>query len=228
MKKRTLVLLFALFATSLYAARPVQHVEVPFNVGIGPTLFWLPGIAGREFHTGFNLSLYGVITPQALENNKEKIPLKYRRYLNTMREIHLAPLWMILVPQYVIVSPASLGEDDAVYGAIWSLLSVGPEFISKRRYILEGKFSPTISFLHVDSDDNEDSENLLGIGCTLSLVYTYEISDHVLISVSYAHLLQLPLSINSYKPNDATSEHWIQGGALSLTLNIRFGMEQKL
>ena len=128
----------------------------------------------------------------------------------------------------MIVSPASLGEDDAVYGAIWSLLSVGPEFISKRRYILEGKFSPTISFLHVDSDDNEDTENLLGIGCTLSLVYTYEISDHVLISVSYAHLLQLPLSINSYKPNDATSEHWIQGGALSLTLNIRFGMEQKL
>ena len=228
MKKWTFLLFFTAFCASLYAARPVQRVEVPFNIGVGPTMFWIPGVAGREFHPGFNLSLYGVITPQTLNDNKEKIPLKYRRYLNTMREIHLAPMWMMLIPQYVIVSPAALGEDDALYGAIWSLLSVGPEFISKRNYVLEGKFSPTVSFLHVDSDDNEETENLVGLGCTISLVYTYAITDNVLLSFSYAHLLQLPLSINSYTPTDATSEHWIQGGALSLTLNIRFGVEQKL
>lgn len=228
MKKWIVILFLTAFAATLYAARPVTHVEVPFNAGIGPTAFWIPGVAGREFHTGFNLNLYGVITPQTLEANKEKIPIKYRRYLNTMREVHVAPMWMILIPQYVIVSPAALGEDDALYGAIWSLLSVGPEFISKRYYVVEGKFSPTVSYLHVDSDDNEDTENLVGVGCMLSLALTYTFTDNFLVTFSYAHLLQLPLSINSYKPTDATSEHWIQAGALSLTLHFRFGMSQKL
>ncbi len=228
MKKWIAFLFLGLIFAPLHAARPVNRVEVPFNLGIGPTGFWIPGVAGREFHTGFNLAAYGVITPQTLAENKEKIPIRYRRYLNTMREVHLAPMWMILVPQYVIVSPASLGEDDALYGAIWSLLSVGPEFISKRHYVLEGKFSPTVSYLHVASDDNDDTENLLGIGCMLSLVFTYAITDNFLFSASYGHLLQLPLGITEYKPQDKTAEHWIQAGALSLTLHFRFGMEQKL
>lgn len=228
MKKWISILFLTLFSASLYAARPVNRVEVPFNMGIGPTLFWIPGVAGREFHTGFNLAAYGVVTPQTLADNKDKIPLKYRRYLNTMREVHLAPLWMILIPQYVIVSPAALGDDDALYGAIWSLLSVGPEFVSRRYMVLEGKFSPTVSYLHVDSDDNERTENLVGVGCMLSLVLTYTVSENFLFTVSYGHLLQLPLSINEYKPLDRTSEKWIQAGVLSLTLNFRFGMSQKL
>lgn len=228
MKKIISLFFLTAFSVSLYAARPVTHVEVPFNAGIGPTLFWIPGVASREFHTGFNLAPYGVITPQTLQDNKEKIPLKYRRYLNTMREVHLAPLWMILIPQYVIVSPAALGSDDALYGAVWSLLSVGPEFISKRYMVLEGKFSPTVSYLHVDSDDNEQTENLVGIGCMLSLALTYTITENFLLSFSYGHLLQLPLGINEYKPLDKTAEKWIQAGVLSVTLNFRFGMSQKL
>lgn len=228
MKKWFLVLFLTVFCTSLHAARPVTHVEVPFNIGLGPTAFWIPGVAGREFHTGFNLAQYGVITPKTLQDNKEKIPLKYRRYLNTMREIHLAPLWMILIPQYVIVSPKAIGDDDALYGAVWSLLSVGPEFISRRYMVLEGKFSPTITYLHVDSDDNEQAENLIGVGCMLSLAMTYTITDNFLFTVSYGHLLQLPLGITEYKPVNKTAEKWIQAGALSLTLHFRFGMDQKL
>ncbi len=228
MKRWFSLFFLTVFSASLYAARPVTHVEVPFNAGIGPTLFWIPGVASREFHTGFNLAPYGVVTPKTLQDNKEKIPLKYRRYLNTMREVHLAPLWMIFVPQYVIVSPAALGSDDAIYGAVWSLLSVGPEFVSKRYVVLEGKFSPTVSYLHIDSDDNEQTENLVGIGCMLSLALTYTITENFLLSFSYGHLLQLPLGISEYKPLDKTSEKWIQAGALSITLNFRFGMNQKL
>lgn len=228
MKRWFSLFFLTVFSASLYAARPVTHVEVPFNAGIGPTLFWIPGVAGREFHTGFNLAPYGVVTPKTLQDNKEKIPLKYRRYLNTMREVHLAPLWMIFVPQYVIVSPAALGSDDAIYGAVWSLLSVGPEFVSRRYVVLEGKFSPTVSYLHIDSDDNEQTENLVGIGCMLSLALTYTITENFLLSFSYGHLLQLPLAINEYKPLDKTSEKWIQAGVLSITLNFRFGMNQKL
>ena len=228
MKRWFSLFFLTVFSASLYAARPVTHVEVPFNAGIGPTLFWIPGVASREFHTGFNLAPYGVVTPKTLQDNKEKIPLKYRRYLNTMREVHLAPLWMIFVPQYVIVSPAALGSDDAIYGAVWSLLSVGPEFVSKRYVVLEGKFSPTVSYLHIDSDDNEQTENLVGIGCMLSLALTYTITENFLLSFSYGHLLQLPLGISEYKPLDKTSEKWIQAGVLSITLNFRFGMNQKL
>lgn len=228
MKRWFSLFFLTVFSASLYAARPVTHVEVPFNAGIGPTLFWIPGVASREFHTGFNLAPYGVVTPKTLQDNKEKIPLKYRRYLNTMREVHLAPLWMIFVPQYVIVSPAALGSDDAIYGAVWSLLSVGPEFVSKRYVVLEGKFSPTVSYLHIDSDDNEQTENLVGIGCMLSLALTYTITENFLLSFSYGHLLQLPLGISEYKPLDKTSKKWIQAGALSITLNFRFGMNQKL
>ena len=62
----------------------------------------------------------------------------------------------------------------------------------------------------------------------LSLALTYTITENFLLSFSYGHLLQLPLGINEYKPFDKTSEKWIQAGVLSVTLNFRFGMNQKL
>ncbi|MCK9181618.1 MAG: hypothetical protein M0P13_01890 [Fibrobacteraceae bacterium] len=228
MKKLTVPLLVAFFCLSAEATRPVTQFEVPMNIGIGPTLFWIPGVASREAHTGFNLAPYGVITPQTLEENKEKIPIKYRKYLNSMREIHVAPLWMILIPQYVIVSPSVLGSDDAVYGAIWSLLSIGPEFYSTRNFVLEGKASPTISYLYIDSDNNEDTENLIGLGAMFTLSATYAFSETTLLSLSYGHLLQLPLGINEYKPENKVAKHWYQAGALSLTLHIRIPTEQSL
>lgn len=205
-----------------------NEVEVPLNIGIGPALFWIPGIASREWHPGFTLAPYGVITPQALAHNKDKIPAKYRRYLNSMREIHVAPAWMILIPTYVIVSPGALGSDDAVYGAIWSLLSIGPDFITKRNFILEGKASPTISYLHVNSDDNKDKENLVGIGAMLHLSATYAIKPTFLMTLAYGHLFQLPLGITEYKPTDKASQHWFQAGTLSLTFHFRFITMQNL
>ena len=62
----------------------------------------------------------------------------------------------------------------------------------------------------------------------LSLAMTYTITDNFLFTVSYGHLLQLPLGITEYKPVNKTAEKWIQAGALSLTLHFRFGMDQKL
>jgi hypothetical protein len=221
MRKKLLTVFLLTFSTLSFAGRPQTEFEIPLNLGVGPSLFWIPGVASREAHTGFNLAPYGVITHQTFENNKDKIPVKYRKYLNSMREIHVAPAWMILIPSYIIVSPGVLGSDDAVYGALWSLLSIGPDFITTKSFILEGKASPTVSYLYINSNDNETAENLLGLGVMLNLAATYAFNDSFLLSLSYGHLFQLPLSINSYKPENKTSQHWIQAGVLSLTLHMR-------
>lgn len=216
------------FCTLSFAGRSQTEVEIPLNAGVGPSLFWIPGVASRETHPGFNLAPYGVITPKIFQNNKDKIPLKYRKHLDSMREIHVAPAWMILIPTYVIVSPGVLGSDDAVYGAIWSLLSIGSDFIASKSFILEGKAAPTVSYLYVNSNDNEDTEHLLGLGIMLTLSATYALSDSFLLSLSYGHLFQIPLSINDYKPKEKATQNWIQAGALSLTLHIRIPTIQKI
>ena len=228
MKKILCTTILLAFWTLSFAGRPQTEVEIPLNVGMGPCLFWIPGVASREAHLGFNLAPYGVITPSTFENNKDKIPPQYRKHLNSMREIHVAPAWMILIPTYVIVSPGVLGSDDAVYGAIWSLLSIGPDFITSKSFILEGKVAPTISYLYVNSNDNEDTEHLLGLGIMLTLSATYAFTDSFLLSLSYGHLFQIPLSINDYKPKDKTTQNWIQAGVLSLTLHIRIPTMQKI
>ena len=102
-------ILFLIILVSFSWSKEKQEVEIPINIGVGPAFFWIPGVVGRELHPGAKLDLYGVITPQVLKEHENKIPKKYKKFVDMESEMQVMPIWAALIPSYLIVSPGGGG-----------------------------------------------------------------------------------------------------------------------
>jgi len=227
-------LLLALLASFSWS-KEKQEVEVPINIGVGPAYFWIPGVAGRELHLGAKFDLYAVITPKILQEHQNKIPKKYKKYVNMEEEMHIIQLWMMLLPKYLIISP---GEKNSVYGGIWSFLSISEDILKSKRFESEFEFVlPTISYIYANAEKNDpNGQHLWGVGTMLRLANTIRFSDNFLATLAYGHNFNLPLQYlgfpppnNGYKEDRKdTRKQWTQTGILSLVLHFRFGVKQKI
>jgi len=230
---KTLILFLALLVSFSWS-KEKQEVEVPINIGVGPAFFWIPGVVGRELHPGAKLDLYAVITPKMLQEHENKIPSKYKKYVNMEEEMHITMLWMTLIPKYLIISP---GAESSIYGGLWSIIGLSGNFLKTN--LIELKWEavlPTISYLYTNAPKNApDTQHLLGIGAMLRLGNTIKFSENFLATLSYGHNFNLPLPAldpipnNTYKEEAKTAEQrWLQTGVLSLVFHFRFGVKQKI
>ncbi|MDR1759505.1 MAG: hypothetical protein LBR60_03150 [Fibrobacter sp.] len=227
--QKQVLFLFLLILVSLAGAVPREkiEIEIPLNVGVGPAFFWIPGVTGRVFHPGLQIEPYAVITPKVLQDNKEKIPMKYRKFLKTREDIHLAPLWMALIPNYIVISP---GSENAVYGGIWSLFSLSTNLWEASRAKIQGQLIlPTLSYLYTHSEENYPlTQHLFGVGAMLRLSANFKFSENFLATLAYAHDFKLPLPLNTYKTNENAKRDWIHTGILSLVFHFRFPITQEI
>jgi len=225
--------LFLVILVSLSWAKEKQEVEVPINIGIGPAFFWIPGVVNRELHPAAKLDLYAVITPKMLHEHENKIPKKYKKYVNMDEEMHVSPLWMAIIPKYLIISPRA---ECSVYGGLWSFFGISGNFLKNKIIELEGELVlPTISYLYTNDKKNEpETQHLLGIGAMLRLANTIKFSEKFLTTLAYGHNFNLPLPPLDPIPNntytkEADKEHrWFQAGVLSLVFHYRFNIKQKI
>jgi len=224
---RVLVLFFIILVSFSWS-KEKQEVEVPINVGIGPAFFWIPGVVGRELHPGVKFDLYAVITPKILQEHENKIPKKYKKYVNMEEEMQVIPLWMALFPKYLIISP---GTKSSIYGGFWSFFGISGTFLKNNILELGGELVlPTISYLYTNAQKNApDTQHLLGIGAMLRLENTIKFSEKFLATLAYGHNFNIPLPSldpipnNTYKEEAKTSEkRWLQTGVLSLVFHFRF------
>jgi len=223
MQKRIFSLFFVILVSFSWSLAK-KEVEIPINVGVGPAVFWIPGVADRELHPGAQLELYAVLTPKILKENENKIPKKYRKYVNMEEEMHVAPLWMSLIPQYLIISPG----EEYIFGAIWSILGISIDFVKTQAINLKGEVTlPNITYLYAHSEKNDpESQHIVGAGAMLRLENTIRFSDNFLASLAYGHNFNLPF-YNTYKDGTKT-EHLLQTGVLSLVFHFRFNMKQSI
>jgi hypothetical protein len=221
-----ILVLFFVILVSFSWAKEKKEVEVPINIGIGPAYFWIPGIVGKELHPGVKFDLYAVITPKVLHEYENKIPKKYKKLVNMNEEMHVTPLWMSLIPKYLIINPAA---ENSIYGGIWSLLGISQMFLKNNFIELEAELVlPTISYLYTNAPKNDpDIQHLFGIGAMLRLENTIKFSEKFLTTLAYGHNFNLPLS-NTYKEEDKAEQRWLQAGVLSLVLHYRFNIKQKI
>jgi len=220
------ILLFVILVSFSWS-KEKKEVEVPINIGIGPALFWIPGVVGKELHPGAKIDLYAVITPKILHENENKIPKKYKKYVNMNEEMHITPHWMSLIPKYLIINPEA---ESSIYGGIWSILGISQTFLKNKFIEIEAELVlPTISYLYTNAPKNDpDTQHLLGIGAMLRLANTIKFSEKFLTTLAYGHNFNIPLS-NTYKEEDkATEQRWLQAGVLSLVLHYRFNIKQKI
>jgi len=217
--------LFFVILVSFSWAKEKKEFDVPINVGVGPAFFWIPGVMGKELHPGARLDLYAVITPKMLQENKDKIPKKYKKFVNTDEEMHVAPFWMAIIPKYLIINPQA---ENYIYGGLWSILGISSTFLKSKSVKLEGEFIlPTISYLYTNAQKNDpDIQHLLGIGAMLRLENTIKFNKNFLASLAYGHNLNIISS--SYKEEDTSERRWLQAGVLSLVFHYRFDVKQKI
>jgi len=222
-----LVLFFVILASFSWSMAK-QEVEVPINIGIGPTVFWIPGVVGRELHPGAKLDLYAVVTPKMLHEHENRIPKQYKKYVNLDKEMHLTQIWMVIIPKYLIISP---GAESSIYGGLWSFFGIADNFLDNNFIQLRWELDlPTISYIYTNATKNDpNTQHLLGMGTMLRLENTIKFSEKFLATLAYGHNFNFPLSPlnpfpnNTYKEESKTSEQrWFQTGVLSLVFHFRF------
>ncbi|MCL1956459.1 MAG: hypothetical protein FWF63_03970 [Fibromonadales bacterium] len=218
--------LFFVILVSFSWAKEKKEVEIPINIGIGPAYFWIPGVVGKDLHPGVKFDLYAVITPKILHEYEDKIPKKYKKFVNMDGEMHVSPLWMSLIPKYLIINPEA---ESSIYGGIWSILGMSHSFLKSKFIEIEVDLTlPTISYLYTNAPKNyPETQNLWGVGAMLRLENTIKFSEKFLTTLAYGHNFNLPLG-NAYKEEDKAEQRWIQAGVLSLVLHYRFTIKQKI
>jgi hypothetical protein len=212
-----------------------KEYEVPLNIGIGPALFWIPGIVGRELHPAVKFDVYAVLSPKILKENWDEIPMIYKQFANKETEMRIEPIFGMFLPKYVIVSP---GAKNSIYGGLWSILNITQNFLYYKNVELEGELTlPTITYLSASAEKNDPFEqSLFGIGAMLKLASTVKFSEKFLAKLTYGHIFNasLPtignLKSNTYREKDKSEEQrWFQAGVLSLVFNFRFiNIKQKI
>ena len=230
---KTLLLFLAILVCFSWS-KEKQDVEVPINIGVGPAFFWIPGVVGRDLHPGAKFDLYAVITPKLLHEHQNKIPKKYKKYVNMDEEMHITMRWMTLIPKYLIISP---GAEGSIYGGLWSIIGLSEHFLKNNLIELNGEVVlPTISYLYTNAPKNApQTQHLLGIGGMLRLGNTIKFSENFLATLAYGHNFNLPLPALSPLPNNTYKEEakideqrWFQAGVLSLVFHFRFNIKQKI
>ncbi|MCL2261078.1 MAG: hypothetical protein FWC15_06975 [Fibromonadales bacterium] len=206
-----------------WAQKAKKEIEIPINIGIGPAFFWIPGVVDRELHTGAQLNLYAVLTPKILQENQNKIPKQYKKYVNLENEMHISPIWMTLIPEYLVISP---GEDNSIYGAFWPIIGVSMDFVKTERIELKAVLTPTISYLYAFEDKEPDSQHIVGAGLFLRLANTIRFSDNFLTTLAYGH--DFAVVLNERLLHSITKDHFFHAGVLSLVFHFRFGVMQKI
>ncbi|MEZ4742585.1 MAG: hypothetical protein R3B45_09080 [Bdellovibrionota bacterium] len=115
-----LVGLFYLPSINLYAV-----TEVPINLGIGPSKFYVPEKLGRDDtkpFSGFRLHIKAVVNKALLEKNKRKIPEKFRKSLQKVEEVRVG---FILIPESIMLGWRTVPGGPEIWGATWKPLSLG-------------------------------------------------------------------------------------------------------
>jgi len=229
---KILILLLVLLV-SLSWSKEKQKVEVPINIGVGPAFFWIPGVVGRELHSGTKFDFYEILTSKMQKENENKTPKKYKKFENKKEEIHFSPLWMSFIPKYLIISP---GAENSIYGGIWSFLSIEETIFDNKFIKLDAEVVlPTISYLYTNAQKNApNTQHLLGIGAMLRYNNTIRFNEKFLATLAYGHNFNLPLFTigpipnNTYKEaNTSERQQWFQTGVLSLVFHFRFNTKQK-
>jgi hypothetical protein len=146
-----------------------------------------------------------------LQENENKIPKQYKKYVNMEKEMHITQIWMMIIPEYLVISP---GEQGSIYGGIWSGISITHGFVDNKIIELQAKLTlPTITYLYAN-------EHIAGLGTMLRLENTIKFSEKFLTTLAYGHNFNISVPV---------FVSFLRAGVLSLVFHFRFiNVKQKI
>lgn len=182
----------------LALARNTLAAEIPVNIGVGPSAFYVPEhLDDRqpEPFYGLRLHIKAVIDRDALRKNKNKIPAQYRAAVEKVDEVRVGYL---LVPETIMIGPRRSPHGPEIYGASWRPLAID----------LPLKLGPT----------------RLSIGTGLMITYAYvNTGDYRIVDQTDKELKDLGNAAIKYR---AQTTHFLRPGAdLNAEYEVKFSSE---
>ena len=184
----SLMVLLVLAALASGPARAAD-VTVPVDLGIAPALhrFSGPIAADQAWHYGLRLSVEAVIDQKTLKSQRQRVPAKYRKYIDQANEVRIRPLWWL--PSTLFLSPKR--ERTQIWGLVLRPIGVGLSVDSIVRISASAGAIATYAFID-SSSLLDDAMHFLRPGLEGRLDFELPLSDSLLLSAGWASMVHVP------------------------------------
>jgi len=231
MKKACKVL--SILSGALGLPAEAYGLEIPLNIGVGPSLFTLPD---RVLTTkidpffGINLKIKAIIDKETIEKNKARIPIKYRNAIEKTNEVRIGYLY---IPANLIIAPGGASGQPSIYGATWKPLgldlpvSIGPASLSLGTELVLTYAAITTELENQTqvNSKGKTTTHFVRPGISLNAELDAALSKSILISLGASSSFYIPQTLKG--ANETGDPLW-RMSELRATLNYRFPVEVNL
>jgi hypothetical protein len=184
-----------------------KEVEVPVNVGVGPSFLFLgnfsldpPGLDGpiirdQPFHYALRLRIAARIDYEWVKENPRAVPKEYRDRFTKNTVVYIRPAAMIAIPRDLIISPPVHGSTQ-MYGATWEPVGIGIPFVADNVRVSVGA-SFIFTYAYIDSDAFPSPTHFLRPGVTLGTELRVNFTDQYAMSLGWDSNLYLPQKLGA-------------------------------
>ncbi|HSQ43020.1 MAG TPA: hypothetical protein VLM37_12140 [Fibrobacteraceae bacterium] len=229
MRKITVSGCALLFCAMVWGGQTSKEVEVPVDISIGPAFHYLPSSLsdGQTLLPGVAIDVFGVISPEVLRQNRDRVPKRWRSMMSMDQEMHIKPWWLTLFPTTFIIHP---GKEHEVWGASWSLVGINWNNRPTKTTEVQAHIKlPTVTWIWVKSPRIEEGdENLIGIGATPGVQVLWRPWPSLQFTLGWDQNFYLPLACTEYTPLDHTSKDWMWQGVASFMVHVRIPSKQRI
>lgn len=227
MNRRFGLLGAVLAATLLLTARSAtaKEVTVPVDISFGPAAYFFTGalFADQPVYSGIAFDAYAVIDKKTIEENKGRVPKRYRRAVKQFGEIRYSPY--IFIPDAFFISPPI--NDTQMYGVNWRPWSVSLTCLPSPTRVNVGT-GVLFTLIYIDSRTLPSPTFFVRPGLDLKLDFELQLSRSFLLSAGWASQLYVPQRLGEFGifPLDENTI-WHVGMAYA-KIHIRFPYTAKL
>jgi hypothetical protein len=201
-------------------------VEIPINVGFGPAFHMVTGPIqdNQLLHYGLKLSVAAVIDRATIQQNKNKIPARYRNYVDRVGEIRIGKIY---VPDTIFISPKV--NDTQMYGATFKPIALGIPLI-KKGVTLDLKAGLILTYAFIESKVVlTKAMHFFRPGIDLKAELEIPFSNSFLMSVGWVSQFYVPQKLNGafFEVDGIKDSIWHIGQAF-LLFHLRFPYHTRL
>lgn len=206
-------------------SRKKKTVQVPVGFEIGPAAYWITGPVADDqtLHYGAVIDVYAVIDKKTIQENKDRVPKKYRSLVANLEEIRLRPLSLFL-PRSLFISPKI--NNTGMFGASLRPIGLGLSLTRKPIRISVG-VGLLVTYAFIYSDVLPTPTHFIRPGLDPTLDIEIPVTDSFLVSVGWASQFYIPQKLGEFGFGDLDQSIWHIGQAY-LALHFRFPWEQTL
>jgi hypothetical protein len=205
------------------------ELEVPLEIGIGPvTHTWFGPVAkDQALHGGLVITTDIVLDRAWLQDNKGRIPARWRSLAGSVDEVRIKPV--IFIPDTLIISPRV--RNTGMVGASWRPVAVGvPLLTSPVRIGVDAGLRLTTAIVWSDSLPSEADPKttfFLRPGVDLSADVVFPLSETVRVRLGADAHAYVPQKVGAFGLGQAGERMWLLArGFLELRVRVPITVER--